>query len=57
MKEVGRMKYLRPLYNALTQGSGMEEDKILAKRIYSEARESYHPIAQRVVEAIFSKNM
>ncbi|XP_022938836.1 leukotriene A-4 hydrolase homolog [Cucurbita moschata] len=57
LKEVGRMKYLRPLYNALTQGSGMEEDKILAKRIYSEARESYHPIAQRVVEAIFSKNM
>ncbi|XP_038890853.1 leucine aminopeptidase [Benincasa hispida] len=57
LKEVGRMKYLRTLYTALTQGPGMEEEKILAKRIYSEARESYHPIAQRVVESIFSKNL
>ncbi|XP_022952720.1 leukotriene A-4 hydrolase homolog [Cucurbita moschata] len=57
LKEVGRMKYLRPLYNALTQGPGMEEEKILAKRIYSEARECYHPIARRVVETVFSKNM
>ncbi|XP_023543286.1 leukotriene A-4 hydrolase homolog [Cucurbita pepo subsp. pepo] len=57
LKEVGRMKYLRPLYNALTQGPGMEEEKILAKRIYSEACECYHPIARRVVETVFSKNM
>ncbi|XP_004149822.3 leucine aminopeptidase [Cucumis sativus] len=57
LKEVGRMRYLRKLYGALTQGPGMEEEKILANRIYSEARESYHPIAQRVVEFMFSKNL
>ncbi|KAL2323853.1 hypothetical protein Fmac_022911 [Flemingia macrophylla] len=46
LKEVGRMKYLRPLYTALVKGSGKEDDKVFAKRIFSEARECYHPIAQ-----------
>lgn len=57
LKEVGRMKYLRPLYTALVQGNGKEEEKILAKRIFAEARDCYHPIAQGVVESIFSKNL
>ncbi|TYH90058.1 hypothetical protein ES332_A13G024500v1 [Gossypium tomentosum] len=57
LKEVGRMKYLRPLYRALVQGKGKEEEKILAKRVFSEARECYHPIARGVVESIFAKHL
>ncbi|KAL5982510.1 Leucine aminopeptidase [Asimina triloba] len=57
LKEVGRMKYLRPLYTALVQGPGKEEAKILAKRIFTEARNCYHPIAQGVVESILSKHL
>ncbi|GAV63719.1 Peptidase_M1 domain-containing protein/Leuk-A4-hydro_C domain-containing protein [Cephalotus follicularis] len=57
LKEVGRMKYLRPLYTALVQGAGKEEEKILAKRVFTEARVCYHPIAQGVVESIFAKHL
>ncbi|KAF8080132.1 hypothetical protein N665_0096s0005 [Sinapis alba] len=54
LKTVGRMKYLRPLFNALAQAGGTEE-KQLAKQVFAEARETYHPIAQGVVESILSK--
>ncbi|KAK3409004.1 hypothetical protein EUGRSUZ_J01127 [Eucalyptus grandis] len=57
LKEVGRMKYLRPLYTALVQGNGRQEEKIFAKRVFTEARDCYHPIAQGVVESIFAKHM
>lgn len=57
LKTVGRMKYLRPLYTSLVQGTGKEEEKTLAQRVFSEARESYHPIAQGVVESIFAKHL
>ncbi|KAL0452191.1 UNVERIFIED_CONTAM: Leucine aminopeptidase [Sesamum latifolium] len=57
LKEVGRMKYLRPLYTGLVQGTGKEEEKIFAKRVFSEACACYHPIAQGVVESIFAKHM
>nr|XP_043613272.1 leucine aminopeptidase [Erigeron canadensis] len=58
LKEVGRMKYLRPLYTALVQGTTRkEEDKIFAQRVFAEARECYHPIAQGVVESILSKHL
>lgn len=57
LKGVGRMKYLRPLYTALVQGPGKEEDKVFAKRLFSEARECYHPIAQSVVQSIFAKHI
>ncbi|XP_051121217.1 leucine aminopeptidase [Andrographis paniculata] len=57
LKEVGRMKYLRPLYTALVQGPGKEEEKIFAKRLFLEACSCYHPIAQGVVEAILAKHM
>ncbi|XP_074358108.1 leucine aminopeptidase [Apium graveolens] len=57
LKEVGRMKYLRPLYTALVKGPGLEEEKIFAKRVFSEARVTYHPIAQGVVESIFAKHL
>nr|GMC54737.1 leukotriene A-4 hydrolase homolog [Ipomoea batatas] len=55
LKEVGRMLYLRPLYTALVQGDGKEEDKVFARRVFSEACDCYHPIAKGVVEAIFAK--
>ncbi|CAA3023185.1 leukotriene A-4 hydrolase homolog [Olea europaea subsp. europaea] len=55
LKEVGRMKYLRPLYTALVQGTGKEEEKTFAKRVFSEACDCYHPIARGVVEAILAK--
>lgn len=57
LKEVGRMKYLRPLYTALVQGTGKEEEKILAKRVFSEACDCYHPIGRGVVESIFAKHL
>ncbi|GAB2276696.1 Leucine aminopeptidase [Dionaea muscipula] len=61
LKEVGRMKYLRPLYTALAQGGPGpgtgEEERTLAKRVFTEARDSYHPIAQRVVESILAKHL
>ncbi|KAG8390657.1 hypothetical protein BUALT_Bualt01G0106400 [Buddleja alternifolia] len=57
LKEVGRMKYLRPLYTALVRGTGKEEEKVFAKRVFSEACACYHPIAQGVVEAILAKHI
>ncbi|KAI3897798.1 hypothetical protein MKX03_013704 [Papaver bracteatum] len=57
LKEVGRIRYLRPLYTALVQGAEKEESKILAKRVFAEARDCYHPIAQGVVESILSKHI
>ena len=57
LKEVGRMKYLRPLYTSLVQGNGKEEEKIFAKRVFAEARDTYHPIAQGVVESILSRHL
>ncbi|CAA6654826.1 unnamed protein product [Spirodela intermedia] len=48
--------YLRPLYTALLQCPEKEEGKILAHRLFAEARESYHPIAQGVVESILSRH-
>ncbi|KAF6146906.1 hypothetical protein GIB67_018559 [Kingdonia uniflora] len=55
LKEVGRMKYLRPLYTSLVQSTGNEEAKVLATRVFAESRACYHPIAQGVVESILSK--
>ncbi|XP_010558779.1 PREDICTED: leukotriene A-4 hydrolase homolog [Tarenaya hassleriana] len=58
LKDVGRMKYLRPLYTALVQPTGgNHEEKLLAKRVFAESRETYHPIAQGVVESILSKHL
>lgn len=57
LREVGRMRYLRLLYTALVEGPGKEEEKIFAKRLFAETRDGYHPIAQCVVESIFSKHL
>ncbi|KQK12457.1 leukotriene A-4 hydrolase homolog [Brachypodium distachyon] len=54
LKQVGRMKYLRPLYSSLARCSG--EEKILAQRIFSEAHDFYHPIARSVAESILLKH-
>lgn len=46
--EVGRRKFLTPLYRALIE-SGRTAD---AKRIYAQARAGYHPITQRTLDAL-----
>ncbi|XP_038690002.1 leucine aminopeptidase-like [Tripterygium wilfordii] len=55
LKEVGRLKYLHPLYTSLVQGAGTEEEKIFAKQVFAGACDCYHPIARGVVESIFAK--
>lgn len=55
LKEVGRILYLRPLYSALVQGVGKEEERTFAKRVFAEARDCYHPIVQNAIEAILTK--
>lgn len=47
--EVGRMKYLRPLYTAL---AGNPQTRATARATFQRTRDSYHPIAQRMVETI-----
>ncbi|DBB10759.1 hypothetical protein WJX82_009512 [Trebouxia sp. C0006] len=48
LKEQGRMKFLRPLYKALFK-SKMGKD--MAVQTFKEARQSYHPIAAKMVAA------
>ncbi|HEY7956129.1 MAG TPA: M1 family metallopeptidase [Polyangia bacterium] len=47
--QVGRMKYLRPLYQALCARS---ETRPLARRCFEKYQAGYHPIARQVVEAL-----
>lgn len=48
---VGRMKYLRPLYQALG-GSGRTQ--ALGRAIFDEAKPGYHPLSRRVVESVIA---
>nr|XP_016444354.1 PREDICTED: leukotriene A-4 hydrolase homolog [Nicotiana tabacum] len=57
LKEIGRILYLRPLYTALVQGAGKEEDRVFARRVFSEACDCYHPIAHAVIEATLAKHI
>jgi len=50
--EVGRMKYLKPLYGALAATS---EGKALARSLFNRYAERYHPIAQAAVESILNR--
>ncbi len=50
LARVGRMKYLRPLYAAMAKRGGATRET--AVRVFSRVRQSYHPIAQQVVEGI-----
>jgi aminopeptidase N len=50
--EVGRMKYLKPLYGVLTQS---REHRALARSLFKKHGERYHPIARQGVELILSR--
>lgn len=50
--EVGRQKFIRPLYSALMKTPAGEKR---AKTIYAKARPGYHPIAQASVDKIVGK--
>ncbi|MET0405258.1 MAG: M1 family metallopeptidase [Cystobacter sp.] len=50
--EVGRMKYLKPLYGALVATS---EGKARARRLFEEYAARYHPIARAAVESILHR--
>jgi len=50
LAEVGRMKYLRPLYRTLAR-----IDPARARSCFERCRASYHPIAQQVVEGLLKK--
>ena len=49
--EVGRMKYLKPLYSALWS---RDDSKDLAKEIFAATGASYHPIARGGIERILA---
>jgi leukotriene A-4 hydrolase/aminopeptidase len=50
LTEIGRMKYLRPLYTALIdQGPA---GQALAREIFTAAKDGYHPVARGVVEGL-----
>jgi aminopeptidase N len=52
LKEVGRQKFIRPLYTALMKTPA---GQVRAKAIYKVARPGYHPIAQTSVDKIVGK--
>lgn len=47
--EIGRMKYLKPIYRAL---ASREDTKALARSLFERFRDNYHPIAQQVVSGL-----
>jgi hypothetical protein len=49
---VGRMKYLRPLYQALL---GRPEFQGFARDVFDEMRDRYHTLSRVAIEGIFSK--
>jgi leukotriene-A4 hydrolase len=51
LSEVGRMKYLKPLYTALNGGAGT---RALAGEIFAANADGYHPIARGGVERILA---
>jgi leukotriene-A4 hydrolase len=50
--EVGRMKYLRPLYAALGKHA---RTRSLAREIYAQGKPRYHILSQRVIESVMEK--
>jgi len=50
--EVGRMKYLRPLYTALGRHANT---RVRAKEIYAEGKPRYHILSRRVIESVMNK--
>ncbi len=52
LMEVGRMKYLRPLYSALGRHP---RTQALARDIYAQGKEFYHSLSRRVIESVMEK--
>jgi hypothetical protein len=51
LTEIGRRKYLKPLYAELLQTPA---GRARAERIYAGARAGYHPIAQSTLDRMFA---
>lgn len=51
--EVGRMKYLKPLYVALASNAATRDQ---AGQLYRRYRERYHPIARQVIESVLRQH-
>ena len=49
---VGRRKFVKPLFAALVK---TPEGKVLAKKIYQQARANYHSVTRHTVEEILAK--
>jgi hypothetical protein len=49
LTEVGRRKFLRPLYGEMIRTAAGKE---WAKRIYAKARSNYHPVAYNTIDAM-----
>jgi aminopeptidase N len=49
LTSIGRRKFLKPIYEALAK---TPDDLALAKRIYAQARPTYHPVSQGTLDAI-----
>ncbi|MBU8871562.1 MAG: M1 family metallopeptidase [Gemmatimonadales bacterium] len=52
LAEVGRMKYLKPLYTTLYEN---EATRPMAREIFAGSAESYHPIAKGGIERILAR--
>jgi len=52
LTRVGRMKYLRPLYQALGKHP---RTRALARSIFAQAKDSYHALSRRVAESLMEK--
>jgi hypothetical protein len=52
LTHVGRMKFLRPLFTALGKHARTQQ---LGREIYAVARETYHSLSRRVVEATMAQ--
>ena len=50
--EVGRMKYLRPLYSALGKQA---RTRALAREIYLQGKANYHSLSRKVIESVMEK--
>jgi leukotriene-A4 hydrolase len=50
--EVGRMKYLRPLYTALGKHA---RTRVLAREIYAQHKGRYHTLSRRVIDSVVEK--
>lgn len=52
LKNIGRTKFLRPLYGALLETG----QKDLATRLFKESKASYHPLSVAAIERLFEKH-